>query len=225
MGKTAIILGATGATGNLLVKTLISDSRYDKIKLFSRSSAGISSIKVEEYLTDLFELEKCSADFTGDEVFCCIGTTKSKTPDEETYRKIDYGIPVAAAKLARKNNINTFIVMSALGADVNSSIFYNRTKGEMQRDVAAAGVPKTYILQPSLILAERDETRVMEKVAAGFMWLINPLLIGGAAKFKSIKAKTIAKAMIWLANNKYDEVIVTSDKLQKLGSKYLRFPA
>ncbi len=135
MKKSAIILGATGLTGNLLLKKLLKDPSFEKIKLFSRSSSEINSPKIEEHLIDMFQLESHSEAFTADVVFCCIGTTKAKTPDNETYKKIDYGIPVSAAKLAKKNSIKTFIVISAMGADADSSIFYNKTKGEMQRDV------------------------------------------------------------------------------------------
>lgn len=218
MPKTAIILGASGATGGEVLRLLLNDSRYEKVKLFSRSSVNNSHPKIEEHLADLFELEKLKADFTADEVYCCIGTTKAKTPDKGTYRKIDYGIPVAAAKLAKANNIPTFIVISALGADTESRIFYNRTKGEMQDDVLGANVATTYILQPSLIVAERNDGRIMEKMASGFMKLLNPLLQGSAAKYRSIKAGKIAKAMVWLANNEYSDIFITSDKIEKIST-------
>ncbi|MBQ0740876.1 nucleoside-diphosphate sugar epimerase, partial [Aquimarina celericrescens] len=87
------------------------NDKYSKIKLFSRSSVGFSHSKLEEYIVDLFEIEIYKNDFTAEEVFCCIGTTKSKTPDKSTYKKIDYGIPVASAKLAKENNIETFMVI------------------------------------------------------------------------------------------------------------------
>jgi uncharacterized protein YbjT (DUF2867 family) len=219
MSKTAIVLGASGAVGSELLDLLLADSRYEKVKLFARSKSNIAHAKIEEHVIDMFELEKHKDVFTADEVYCCIGTTKAKTPDKDTYRNIDYGIPVAAAKLASANGIKTFIVISAIGADAGSSIFYNRTKGEMQEGVLAENRAKTYILQPSLILANRKDNRIVEKVAEGFIWLLNPLLFGGAAKYRSIKAVTIAKAMLWLANNSYPEVIVPSDKIEKLGKE------
>ena len=219
MAKTAILLGATGATGREVLKLLLNNERYDKVKLFNRNKVGIQDGKIEEHIIDLLKLEEHKAQFTGDEVFCCIGTTKAKTPDKETYYKIDYGIPVTAAKLANQNGINSFIVISAIGADKNSSIFYNRTKGEMQDAVLREGIANTYILQPSLIIAHRNDMRHMEQIAAVAMKLLNPLLLGGAAKYRSIKAATIAKAMLWLANNNYAEAIVTSDIIAKLAAK------
>jgi len=219
MSKSAIVLGASGAVGSELLKLLLADTRYDTVKLFSRSKSKIINTKIEEHTLDLFELEKYKHVFTADEVYCCIGTAKAQTPDKETYHKIDYGIPVMAANLIKENGIKTYIVISAIGADAESSIFYNRTKGEMQDAVLNEDIPKTHILQPSLIIADRKDGRITEKIAQGFMWLLNPLLFGNAAKFKSIKAHSIAKAMLWLANNGFHETIVTSDSIRVISKK------
>lgn len=219
MPKTAIILGATGATGSELLKLLLADGRYDTVKLFSRKASGVVNPKIEEHIVDLFQLEHYSADFTADVVFCCIGTTQAKTPDNETYHKIDFGIPAAAAKLAKENGIPSFIVVSALGADKKSRIFYNRTKGEMQEAVLAQNINHTHIVQPALILAERKEKRVSEKIGSVVMAVLNPLLWGNLKKYRSIKAATIARAMLWLNNNTYAKVVVPSNELQRLGAK------
>ncbi|MDN3723003.1 NAD(P)H-binding protein [Aequorivita sp. SDUM287046] len=212
--KTAIILGATGLTGSILLKKLLKDPTFERIKLFSRSSSEINSPKIEEHLIDMFQLENHSEAFTADVVFCCIGTTKSKTPDKDTYKKIDYGIPVTAAKMAKQNNIENFIVISALGADANSSIFYNKTKGEMQRDVLQQDIQNTYILQPSLIVGDRDENRFGENVAIFFMKTFGFLV---PKKYKMIKAETIAEAMLILAKKGHSEKIITSEKIHEIG--------
>ncbi len=129
MGKTAIILGATGLTGSILLEILLEDERYETVKLFSRRSVHKKHPKIKEYLGDVLELRDFKKEFYADEVFCCVGTTQKKTPDKKLYRKIDFGIPTIAASLAKENDIQTFIVISALGANAKSSIFYNRTKG------------------------------------------------------------------------------------------------
>ncbi len=213
MKKTAILLGATGLTGNILLGKLLKDPSYEKIKLFSRSSAEKNSPKIEEHLIDMFQLENHSEAFKADVVFCCIGTTKSKTPDKETYKKIDYGIPVTAAKLAQQNGIETFIVISAMGADANSSIFYNKVKGEMQRDVLPQKVKNKYILQPSLLVGDRNEGRLGEKVATFFMQTFSFFI---PKKYKIIEAETIAVAMILLAEKGYSESIITSEKIKEI---------
>ncbi len=214
--KTAIILGATGLTGGILLEKLKKDERYRKIKVFTRSHLSKKHEKVEEFLIDLFELEKFENLFTGDEVFCCIGTTKSKTPDKGTYRKIDFGIPATAARLSRKNGIRTFVVMSSLGADEKSSIFYNKIKGEMEGAVLDRKIERTYILQPSIIGGEREESRPFEAISKKFMSMIDDLLIGKLKKYRVIDPDTIAEAMIYVANNDYFQSRIESDEIKRI---------
>lgn len=218
--KTAILLGATGLTGSTLLEKLLDDDRYSKIKLFSRSPIGVKNDKIEEHLIDLFELEKYETEFTGDEVHCCIGTTQAKTPDEETYHKIDYGIPVAAAKLAKKNNIRAFLVISALGADPESKFFYNRTKGEMEKDVLAQNIAETYIFQPSLIGGKREEKRPFEAAWKQVMKLGDHLLVGPLKKYRSIHPATIADAMIYVANHKYAATKIESREIAEIAESF-----
>ena len=217
MNKTAIILGATGLIGNLLLQKLIKDDNYSQIKIFTRKSTGNSSPKVQEFVGDLLNSESFQDEFKGDVIFCCIGTTANKTPDKELYKKIDFGIPFAAAKLAKQNSISTFLVVSAMGADSQSSIFYNRTKGEMQEAVLAQKIENTYIVQPSLIVGDRIETRMGEVIGSFIFKLINPLMLGGLEKYRSIEADTIAKALIQLVKTTPKEHTFTSDEIQKLG--------
>lgn len=223
MKKTAIILGASGLTGTILLHKLIEDKSYQSIKLFSRSKIEGLPNKVIQFIGDLLELEKFKADFTADEVFCCIGTTAKKTPDKKRYKQIDYGIPVTAAKLAKENNIETFLVISSMGANKRSTIFYNRTKGEMEHAVLKQHIKNTFILRPSLIGGERKEHRIGEKIALVVFKLMQPLLIGNLKQYKTIDAENIAKAMCYLANKKTNaEVIITSNEILKLSKKELK---
>src|SRR5680860_1287763 len=217
--KTAILLGATGLTGEILFQKLLDDPQYGKIILFSRSSVKIKNSKIEEHLVDLFQLEEYKEQFKADQVFCCIGTTNSKTPNEETYRKIDYGIPVTAAKLCKENGISTFAVISALGANPDSGMFYNKTKGEMQRDVLAQKIKNTYIFQPSLIAGDRGEKRFFENVAKQVMKILNYALRGPLKKYRSIHPEIIASAMIFVANKGYDKSVIESEEIKKIAAK------
>lgn len=219
-GKTAIILGATGLTGSILLDKLIQDHRYRKIKVFSRNHVQQKHKKIEEYLINLFELESFSELFTADEVFCCIGSTQKKTPDKDTYRMVDFGIPATAAKLSKMNNIDTFQVISAMGANQNSRIFYNRIKGEMEGAVLEQKIPYTYILQPSLIGGTRRENRPMEYAWKKIMKVGDHLLVGKLKKYRSIHPESIVKAMIYLANNEYKSGIIKSDTIKEIAAKY-----
>jgi len=215
--KTAIVLGGTGLTGNLLINRLLADDSYACIKLFSRKASGIKSEKIEKFVGDLFQLEHFKDDFTADEVFCCIGTTSAKTKDRVVYKAIDFGIPSTAARLARENNIPTFLVISSMGANTRSSIFYSRTKGEMEQAVLGEKIPHTYILRPSLIMGNRAERRMGESVGAAVLKFTNAVLVGRLKKYRAIEADCIAAAMIHLAISKPPSGIVISDKLQELG--------
>jgi uncharacterized protein YbjT (DUF2867 family) len=219
MKKTAIILGASGLTGHSLLQKLIEDERYEKIKLFSRSKIEGLPSKVSQHIGDLLKFEQFKSEFTADEVYCCIGTTKSKTPDKPLYKEIDYGIPVAAAKLSKTNNIPTFLVISAMGANKNSSVFYNKTKGEMEQKILQQNLQNTFVLRPSLIGGNRNEKRTLEKIALRLFKVIQPLFIGKLKAYKIVNAETIAQAMIHLANTKnHSEVIITSDDINILGN-------
>jgi len=210
--KIAILLGATGLTGSILLELLLKDDSFKNVKVFGRSATDISHPKLEEHLGDMFKMNDFSEAFKGDAVFCCIGTTKAKTPDKETYKKIDYGIPVAAAKLAKQNGIGSFQVISALGADPKSSTFYSKVKGEMEQDLLKIGIKNTYIFQPSLIGGDRSEKRTGEKIAQIVMGTFTFLI---PKKYKIIEPETIAKAMLLVSKKGFDETKIESHQIQK----------
>jgi len=214
--KTALILGITGVTGTLLARHLFDDDRFEKVISFHRRKSGLQHPKLEEHIVDMFELDKHQDRFKADVVFCCVGTTQSKTSDKETYKKIDYGIPLAAAKLCVANGIERFVVISALGADPESRVFYNKTKGEMERDVLAEKPNNTYLLEPALLAAEREEKRTAEKIGIMVFKVLNPFLIGPLKKFRSIKPEALVKTMLYLGFNSYENARITSDEIQKI---------
>lgn len=219
MEKTAIILGATGLTGSILLEKLRKDDRYKTIKLFSRKEIDGPPSKVKQFVGDILELENFKKDFTADEVFCCIGTTAKKTPDKALYKKIDFGIPVTAAKLSKANGIPTFLVISALGANAQSSIFYSKTKGEMEQAVLAEKIEKTHVLQPSIIGGDRQEKRIGEKIGLVVLSLLQPLFLGRLKKYRITKAEDIAQAMINLANSNSTKTIITSASISLLSKR------
>ncbi|WP_343488268.1 NAD(P)H-binding protein [Allomuricauda sp. d1] len=214
--KTAIVLGATGLVGGILLDLLLKDERYVKIVAISRRKLGIQHPKLETHLGDLFKLENFSDHFHGDEVFCCVGSTQAKTPDLNTYRKVDYGIPIATAQLCKQNGIKTIVIVSALGADPKSSLFYNRTKGEMEEAVLELKIEKTHIVQPALIGGHRDEKRPKELFFKKVMGVLDFLLLGPLRKYRMIAPEDIATAMIWLANNRYEEERIDSETIKQL---------
>ncbi|MFD2586664.1 NAD-dependent epimerase/dehydratase family protein [Croceitalea marina] len=214
--KTAIVLGATGLVGGILLDLLLADTRYKKVILFSRRSVNKDNPKITEHICDLLALKTKKEHFKADEVFCCLGSTNAKTPNKKRYKEIDYGIPIAAAELCKSNRIPTLIVVSALGADATSNIFYSRIKGEMEDEVLEIDIPKTHIVQPSMIGGHRDEKRPREYVSKKLMSALNFLFLGPLKKYRVIHPKTIALAMQWLANNDFDKKRILSDELKEI---------
>ena len=218
MKKTAILLGGSGVTGSILLQKLIEDDRYEIIKSFSRSKINGVPKKVIQYVGNLLTLETFQSEFTGDEVFCCIGTTAKKTPNKAQYKAIDYGIPVAAAALAKANGIDTFSVISSVGANAKSFIFYNKIKGEMERDVREQNIQYTYILQPSIIDGQRAEHRFGEKLGLLVFKTIQPFFVGGLRPYKVTKATHIADTLIKVANTKPKETILKSSDIKSIAT-------
>ncbi|MFS4415555.1 NAD(P)H-binding protein [Maribacter sp. 2307ULW6-5] len=214
--KTAILLGATGLTGGMLLGKLLDDGRYQKIKVFGRRPLPVEHPKLEQHQCDLTQLVRQRSHFTGHEVFCCIGTTKAKTPDREAYVAVDKGIPVSAAVLCKEQGIPTFLVISAMGADPKSAVFYNRTKGQMEAAVLSLGLAKVHVLQPGLINGPRSEKRTGEDFLKSVMKFLDPLLVGPLKKYRSIAPQDMARAMVWLANHPYGRERIPNDIIQEL---------
>ena len=217
MTKSAIILGATGLTGSYVLDELLNNPEYTKVIVFSRRPLEIENEKLQVFECDLLNLEEQKDYFKADEVYVCVGTTNNKTPNKKLYRDIDFGIPVTAAQLCRENRIDNIAVMSSLGANSKSSVFYTKTKGEMEESVLEMEIPNTYLLRPAMIMGPRKERRLGETLGKMLTFIINPLLQGSLKKYKGIHAETIAKAMINLCNEKSDlKEIIESDKIWEI---------
>lgn len=214
MGRTAIVLGATGLTGSLLLESLLSNTSYSKVIAFVRSEMEISHPKLIIRQVNLLQLLDYKNQFVGDVVFCCIGTTKAKTPDKNLYREIDYGIPANAAKICEINGISNFIVISSMGANSKSSVFYSRIKGEMEEAVLSTKINLIYILRPSIIIGKRNEFRLLENISKLAMKAIDLLLVGSLKNYRSINAKTIAEAMINLDLKGFNKTIIESEQIK-----------
>jgi uncharacterized protein YbjT (DUF2867 family) len=219
MGKKAIIAGASGSIGNSLVKQLLTNETYTEVLVLVRRDLGIKHPKLQQLVLNFEEINNYAAQITGDVVFCCLGTTKSQTPDQGEYRKIDYQYPLDIAWIAQTNGARSYHLISAIGADKNSSTFYIRTKGEVERDLKAVPFESIHIYRPSLLDGERKQHRILEKISNVVMRVINPLLFGGLKKYRSIRVSTVARAMILNSMEEKKGVFVyESDRIQETGA-------
>ncbi len=192
--KTAIVIGATGLVGSALVDLLIRDSRFNRVLVFSRRSIGRSSAKLEEQIIDFDRPESWKDLVKGDVLFSCLGTTLKQAGGKEKQYKIDYTYQYQFAEAASKNGVPCYVLVSAPGADPDSSLFYNRIKGELERDVKQLHFQEVHFLQPSLLHGQRDQERFGEKL--GYQVLKGLNAIGLFKKYRAIDGNTVARAMI-----------------------------
>lgn len=189
--KTAIVLGANGLVGNELLKLLVDSSQYKSISVLGRSKPSINHSKVIFETFDFNNPDKSK--LVGDVLFSCLGTTIKKAGSQEEFRKVDYDYVLQTAKLAHENGTKSMVVISAMGANAASGIFYNRVKGEMEKDLTAIGFEKLIIVRPSLLLGHRKEFRLGELISQKMVSVLNFLI---PSKYKGIKAEQVAKAML-----------------------------
>lgn len=195
---TATLIGATGLIGSHLLEQLLADDYFDKVRILVRRPFDLTHPKLEKKLVDFADAENYRLALEGsDVVFCSIGTTQKKVKgDKEAYRKIDYDITVNAAKFCKLNSCDIFVFVSAVGANSKSNNFYLKLKGEIEEAVKAAGLKHVHIVQPSLLLGNRNEFRLGEKIAQWIMPVISFLL---PKKYKPVKAEDVAREMIRIA--------------------------
>ena len=218
--RTAILLGSTGLVGNQLLEALIKEEEYGKILVFNRKSIGPRSPKMEEILTDFSNLQQLESRISGEDLFCCLGTTIKTAKTREKFRQVDYGLPVAFAEIASRKQVKNFVVISSIGADARSRNFYLRTKGEMEQALIRILGQKVFIVRPSMLLGKRGEFRFGEEAGKWFTGIISPLFTGRLARFKGIQASDVARAMLYTALHGAERQIIESDQLYKLSKIY-----
>lgn len=194
---------------------LLADNRYSKVTIFVRNRTILADEKLEEIVVDFNRIDDYAHHIKGDDLFCCIGTTQKKAGSKEAFRNVDFKIPANLARIAATNKIPSFLVVSSIGAKATSSNFYLHVKGEMEAQVQKMNIPKTIILRPSLLLGERKEYRFAEELAKKLSPVNDFFMVGRLKKYRSIKAKDVARAMIKLAHIQTNKVFWESDQIQK----------
>jgi len=217
MAYKAIITGASGLIGSSLLTILLTEPAYAEITVLVRKKIGITHPKLTEILVDFDKLDDYTGDINGHVLFCCIGTTKNKTPDLKDYYKIEHDYPLTLGQLALKNGVKQYHYVSSIGADKNSSAYYTKFKGQTEYDLQQLNLPTLHIYRPSILAGERNDHRPMEKFVNGLMFLINPLLIGSLKKYRSIPAKTVAMAIYKQSINSDEGVFIhASDQIKQI---------
>lgn len=217
MAYKAIIAGASGLVGGLLLDILLQRPEYDEVIVLVRKELPLTDKKLLQLPVDFDKLADYADDINGHAIFSCLGSTRAKTPDLTVYRKIDHDYPLQLAQIGAKNGIDQLHLVSSLGADEKSSNFYTKIKGETEEDIKTSGVKSIHIYRPSLITGKRKEHRAFEGVLLAMARIIDPLLFGGMKKYRSIPAQTIAMAMFNQSLTKQEGIFIyPSDKIKEL---------
>jgi uncharacterized protein YbjT (DUF2867 family) len=218
--RSALILGATGLVGRQVVKQLTSASEYKEVHLLVRRPVDKTNPKQIVHVVDFDSLVEESFPQV-DDVFICIGTTIKKAKTKEAFKKVDFDYPLKVATMARNKGASRLLVISAIGADHSSRVFYSRVKGEMEEALKKLSYPHVDIFRPSLLLGEREEFRLGEKMGEVGVKLLKPVLAGPMRKYRGIKDAVVARAMYRRAIREASEgvTIIQSDDIEKFGQE------
>jgi uncharacterized protein YbjT (DUF2867 family) len=196
----AIIIGATGLVGNLVLNELLSDGDFSEVRIFVRRSTGISHPKLKEFVNPMKDIGSLKSEIQGDVLFNAIGTTIKQAGSKAEQQRIDRDLPIAFAGIASGNEVSMMLNVSSVGANINGG-FYLKTKAEMEQGTEKFFPGKVFHFRPGLLIGNRKEFRFAEKISTGVMNVIDPILTGGSKKYRSMPVDKLAKAMVNLSKN------------------------
>lgn len=192
----ALVLGATGAVGKDLVEQLLKADAFERVDVFVRREVKVTSAKLVSHIVDFQHPETWAGLLTGDVLFSCLGTTIKAAGSQDAQWKVDYTYQFEAAKAARANGVKKLVLVSSVGADAKSRIFYSRMKGQLDEDVAKLGFPGCFILRPPSLIRKGSD-RFGEKAGVAILKGLNA--IGLMRSWKPMPTEEVAAAMIRLA--------------------------
>lgn len=187
-----VLIGATGLVGSHVLQQALSDPRITHVTAPSRRELPLHP-KLSAPIVDFDRLPHDASWWRADALLCTLGTTMKKAGSRDAFRRVDHTIPLAAARLAHANGTAALVSCSAIGADAASRFFYNRVKGELERDLAAIGFASLTLVRPGIIAGERDERRIAELWSLRALHALSPLL---PRAWRPSPASAIAAAML-----------------------------
>lgn len=193
--KKALIIGASGLIGSYLTKILLDDERYTAVHVLVRTPIQTEHPKLHQHKFDFDWPNKSLIE--GHELFCCLGTTIKKAGSQAAFRRVDFDYIVQTAKTALENGITKMAIVSSIGANPQSKVFYSKIKGETEEALKQLNFKGLHILRPSLLLGNRAELRMAELVGA---FLGTAFSFAIPDKYKAIEAQLVAKCMVHQMN-------------------------
>jgi uncharacterized protein YbjT (DUF2867 family) len=217
--KTALIAGASGLVGRHLLDQLLAADEYDRVVSVGRRTLPLEHPKLRQETVDFAALEGKGVDLACDDAFCCLGTTIRQAGSQEKFRAVDHVAVLALAWAVQRRGAQRFLVVTAMGADARSRVFYNRVKGETEEALQVLDFGTLAIFRPSLLLGKRPRPRLGERVFAALMWLADPLMFGPLRKYRAIRADVVARAMLRCSfgTGARGLLVFPSDEIEDLG--------
>lgn len=217
--KTALIAGASGLIGRHLLDELLAADEYDRVVSVGRRTLALEHPKLRQEVVDFAALEGAGVDLACDDAFCCLGTTIKLAGSPEKFRAVDHVAVLALAWAVQRRGAKRFFVVTAMGADARSRVFYNRVKGETEEALRVLDFQTLAIFRPSLLLGDRTRPRLGERVGAAVMWLADPAMFGPLRKYRAIRGDVVARAMLRCSFGEGAQglLIYPSDEIQDLG--------
>lgn len=199
MKLTVNVIGATGLVGKQLVQQLLDDERFGKVRIFVRRDTGLNHSKLDQQIVDFGKTEIWEKLLTGDVLFSALGTTLKQAGSKEKQYEVDFTFNYKFAQKAKEHGIENYVLVSSVGANAKSGIFYTRMKGELDEAVARLGFRNLAVLRPSSLTGGRKDRRIAEELSIPVARFITKFIF---KKYRPISDKTVAKAMINAALNK-----------------------
>jgi len=196
MTRTALVAGASGLVGGHLLRRLLAEPAYEHVAALGRRSLPVTHPKLTQHVIDFDRLREAANFPRADDVFCCLGTTIKKAGSQDAFYEVDFLYVHELARTALAYGATQFLLVSSLGANPRSRIFYSRVKGEVEEAVSRLAYRAVHIFRPSLLLGERAERRLGESVGIALSRLASPLFAGPLRKYRPIAADAVAAAMV-----------------------------
>ena len=189
----AIVIGATGSTGEFLVNELLSNNDYTAVTIFVRKPTGKQNPKLAEHVVNFSDIDTYKNLIVGDVIFSCLGTTLKVAGSKENQWKIDFDIPATFAEVAKENDISSFVLLSSYGASAKSNVFYSQLKGKLEDKIAELNFEQYIIFRPGLLLRPGTD-RFAEKAMVKVLNAVNA--IGLFRKFKPLPTNVLAQKLV-----------------------------
>jgi uncharacterized protein YbjT (DUF2867 family) len=195
LSKKALVLGASGLVGSQLLKQLLDSNHYNQVVSLARRPLNIQHPKLIQETLDFDQPDPTK--IVGDDLFCALGTTLKKAGSKEAQYRIDCLYPYEIGRIAKQNGVGSYLLVSSVGADANSTNFYLRTKGDLEKRIEGLGFERFVAARPSFLLGDRTEFRLGEKIGIVLALALAPII---PKRYRGVQAATVAKALMEAAN-------------------------